>query len=90
MGNSTLKLQDATDEQLMDMVNRLGPSIVSSAPLASDELTRRAMKRLEKAIEDFNKQSSEQTRRLIKLTWWIVALTIVMTIWGFIQIILAL
>ncbi len=87
MSNFSPKLQDATDEQLMNMVNELDFRVV---PLASDELTRRAIRKLEKTIEAFNNQSSKQTDKLVKLTWWIVGLTIVMVVGLIIQIILAL
>ena len=87
MSNFSPKLQDATDEQLMNMVNELYFRVV---PLASDELTRRTIRKLEKTIEVFNNQSSRQTERLVKLTWWIVGLTIVMVIGLAMQIILAL
>ena len=87
MSNFSPKLQDATDEQLMHMVNELDFRVV---PLASDELTRRTIRKLEKTIEVFNNQSSKQTEKLVKLTWWIVGLTIVMVLGLIIQIILAL
>ncbi len=87
MSNFSPKLQDATDEQLMNMVNELDFRVV---PLASDELTRRTIRKLEKTIEVFNNQSSKQAGKLVKLTWWIVGLTIVMVIGLVIQIILAL
>ena len=87
MSNFSPKQQDATDEQLMNMVNELDFRVV---PLASDELTRRAIRKLEKTMEAFNNQSSKQTDKLVKLTWWIVGLTIVMVIGLIIQIILAL
>ena len=87
MSNFSPKLQDATDEQLMNMVNELYFRVV---PLASDELTRRTIRKLEKTIEVFNNQSSRQTERLVKLTWWIVGLTIAMVVGLVVQIILAL
>jgi len=85
MSNFSPKLQDATDEQLMNMVNELDFRVV---PLASDELTRRAIRKLEKTMEAFNNQSSKQTDKLVKLTWWIVGLTIVMVAGLIMQIIL--
>lgn len=86
MSNFSPKLQDATDEQLMNMVNELDFRVV---PLASDELTRRSLKKLIEIIGKFNDQSSKQTERMINLTWWIVILTIV-TVFGLaIQIISA-
>jgi len=87
MSNFSPKLQDATDEQLMHMVNELDFRVV---PLASDELTTRTIRKLKKTIEVFNSQSSKQTEKLVKLTWWIVGLTIIMALGLIIQIILAL
>lgn len=87
MSNFSHKLQDATDDQLMNMVNELDFRVV---PLASDELTRRSIRTLEKSIVTFNNESSKQTEKLVKLTWWIVCLTIIMIIGLVIQIILAL
>ena len=87
MSNFSPKLEDATDEQLMNMVNELDFRVV---PLASDELTRRTVKKLEKTIQIFNVQSSKQTEKMIRLTWWIVGLTFVMVLGLVIQIILAL
>lgn len=87
MSNFSPKLQDATDEQLMNMVNELDFRVV---PLASDELTRRTIRKLEKTIEVFNNQSSKQTEKLVKLTRGIVGLTVVMVVGLIIQIILAL
>ncbi len=58
--------------------------------LASDELTRRALNKLQKTIKIFNEQSSKQTEKMIRLTKWIVCLTIIMIIGLLIQIILAI
>ncbi len=87
MSNFFPKLEDDTDEHLRYMVNELDFRVV---PLASDELTRRTINKLEKTIAVFNKQSSKQTEKLVRLTWWVVALTIVMVIGLAIQIILTL
>jgi len=87
MSNFSPKLEDSTDQQLMHMVNELDFRVV---PLASDELTRRAIKKLEKTISSFNEQSSRQTNRIIQLTWWIVGLTVAMVFGLIIQIILVL
>ncbi|MBL7155074.1 MAG: hypothetical protein ISS88_01025 [Candidatus Portnoybacteria bacterium] len=85
MSNFSPKLEEATDDQLRYMINELDFRVV---PLASDELTRRALNKLQKRIEVFNEQSSKQTKKMIRLTWWIVCLTIVMAIGLVIQIIL--
>ena len=87
MSNFSPKLQDATDDELMHMVNELDFRVV---PLASDELTRRSIRKLEKTIQQYNKQTSKQTQKMIRLTWGIVGLTVVMVIGLVIQIILAL
>lgn len=74
MSNFSPKLQDATDIELIHMINEFDFSVVH---LASDELTRRTIRELEKTIKIFNDKSAKQTEKLITLTWWIVALTIV-------------
>lgn len=65
MSNFSPKLQDATDEQLMHMVNELDFRVV---PLASNELTRRTIRKLEKTIEIFNSQSLKKADRKISKT----------------------
>jgi len=87
MSNFSPKLEDATDKQLMHMVNELDFRVV---PLASDELTRRAIKKLHESIREFNNQSSKQTQKIIQLTCWIIGLTIAMLVGLAIQIILVL
>ena len=87
MSNFSPKLEDATDEELMNMINELDFRVV---PLASDELTRRTIKRLRETIETFNKQSWKQTQKMIQLTRYIVGLTIVMIFGLIVQIILTL
>ena len=87
MSNFSTKLEDATDDQLKSWINELDFRVV---PLASDELTRRAVNSLKETIQTFNEQSSKQTQKLIRLTWWIVGLTVIMTTGLDIQIILIL
>jgi uncharacterized Rmd1/YagE family protein len=87
MSNFSPKLEEATDQQLMHMVNELDFRVV---PLASDELTRRSVKKLHETIQTSNEQSSKQTQKMIRLTWWIIGLTVVMVLGLVIQIILAL
>jgi ElaB/YqjD/DUF883 family membrane-anchored ribosome-binding protein len=62
------------------------------AATANDRIKKAVIEvsKLTTTIETFNKQSSKQTDKLVKLTWWIVGLTIVMVIGLIIQIILAL
>lgn len=87
MSNFSPKLENATDEELMNMINELDLRVV---PLASDELTRRTIRRLREIIETFNKQSSKQTQKMIQLTRYIVGLTIVMIFGLVVQVILSL
>ena len=86
MANFAKNLEEASEKELYSWVNQLDFRVV---PLASDELTRRTIRKLEKTIEVFNDESSNQTEKLVKLTWWIVCLTIIMVIGLVVQIILS-
>lgn len=87
MSNFSPKLEDSKDDQLWQLINQSSPHYGS---LASDELTRRALNKLQGTIKTFNDQSSKQTDKLVGLTWWIVGLTVAMLVGLIIQIILAL
>lgn len=87
MANFAKNLEEASEKELYSWVNQLDFRVV---PLASDELTRRALSKLQKTIKTFNEQSSKQTEELVRLTWWIVGLTFVMVVGLIVQIILAL
>ncbi len=87
MSNFSPKLEDATNEQLKLWINEYDFRVV---PLASDELTRRALKGLQETMQIFNEQSSKQTQKMIRLTWGIVGLTIITLVVLVIQIILTL
>ncbi len=87
MSNFSSKLEDTPDEQLKYGVNEHSPHY---AQLESDELTRRTLNKLQETIKTFNKQSSKQTSKMIRLTWWVVGLTLVMVTGLIVQIILAL
>lgn len=62
------------------------------AATANDRIKKAVIEinKLTETIETFNEQSSKQTGKMIRLTWWIVGLTIVMVIGLAIQIIFAL
>lgn len=62
------------------------------AATANDRLKKVAIEtnKLTKVIEIFNEQSSKQTDKMIRLTWWIVGLTIIMVAGLIIQIILVI
>ncbi len=87
MANFAKNLEVATKEELQSWVNQLDFRVV---PLASDELTRRSVNELQETIKIFNEQSSKQTEKLVKLTWWIVGLTVAMLVGLVVQIILSL
>ncbi len=87
MSNFAPKLQDSNDDQLWHLINESNPHYAS---LASDELTRRSLRELQQTISTFNDQSSRQTEKMIRLTRWIVGLTIVMIAGLIVQIILVL
>jgi len=56
----------------------------------SDTVAPEMMRRMKISIQEFNENSSEQTRKMINLTRWIIGLTIAMTIGLAIQIYLLL
>ncbi|NMB47921.1 hypothetical protein GYA13_00545 [Candidatus Kuenenbacteria bacterium] len=47
-----------------------------------------AILRLKKSIDEFNAKSSEQTRKMIRLTKWITGLTMAMLVAVIVQIVL--
>ncbi len=83
MSNFEPKLNKATDEQLNLWINEYDFRVV---PLASDELTRRALSKLRETIMMFNEISTKQTFKMINLTKWIVVLTVAMLLGLIIQI----
>lgn len=87
MSNFHPRLEDATDKELMVMINELSPQFTI---LASDELTRRKLIKLQETITTFNNESSKQTNKMIVLAWWVVGLTIAMLFGLIIQIIISL
>jgi len=87
MTNFSPELQDSTEDQLWQLINQSSPHYGS---LASDELTRRALNKLQETIKNFNTQSSKQTEEMIRLTKWIAGLTAVMVIGLLIQIYLVI
>ena len=87
MTNFAPKLEDSKDDQLWQLINQSSPHYGS---LASDDLTRRTLNKLQETIETFNEQSSKQTDKLVRLTWWIVGLTVAMLAGLIVQLILVL
>lgn len=87
MSNFSPKLEKATNDQLLYMINELSPNFTI---LASDELTRRTLEKLQDTIRIYNDQSARQTDKLINLTWGIIVLTVLMLLGLVIQIIVAI
>lgn len=48
-----------------------------------------ATEKLEETVREFNEKASEQTETMIKLTRWIVALTVLLVVGLVVQIVLA-
>ncbi|MCX6717124.1 MAG: hypothetical protein NTU76_00395 [Candidatus Taylorbacteria bacterium] len=69
------KLEEIDEDQLKTGVNEHTPQF---GVLESNELIKRSINRLEKTIDTFSGQSSKQTEKMIRLTWYVVGLTVVM------------
>ncbi len=65
MCNFHPKLEEATDEQLKYMINELDFRVV---PLASDELTRRVLKKLQETIVSLDEKNEKLQKRIFWLT----------------------
>ena len=76
MSNFSPKLQDATDDQLLFMVNELTPTFTV---LASDELTRRTLKKLQRTVELSNEHSEKLEIANYKIQKTMVVLTAIGT-----------
>ena len=101
MSNFSPKLEDAADEQLRRWVNEGNFQVV---PLASDELTRRSIKKLNESVDKniselkkfsnatgkFNKETAEQTDKTIRMTRTMTFLTWVMAFAVIVQIFLTI
>lgn len=86
MSNFSPKLEESNEEQLNYSINEYDPRF---GVLASNELTRRSLDKLQKTIETFNKETSEQTIKMLFLTYLIAFLTVIMVIGLIIQIYMA-
>jgi hypothetical protein len=87
MSNFSPKIEDSTEDQLNFIVNERDAHY---GALAYNELLKRAVNKLQETIKTFNEQSSKQTEKLVRLTWWIVGLTLAMLVGLVIQIILVI
>lgn len=77
MTNFSPKLEEASEKQLLYMVNELDFRVV---PLASDELTRRTLNRLRETIIELDEKNE-------KLQKWIFWLTVVGAILAVVQVV---
>lgn len=48
--------------------------------------TVRAIQELEKALEENNRLTSEQNEKMLKYTWWLIALTIIIAVLTFVMV----
>ena len=87
MSTFSPKIEDSTEKQLSFIINELDARY---GAIASNELLKRAVNKLEETIKVFNEQSSKQTDKMLFLTYLIAFLTSVMVIGLVVQIILAL
>ncbi len=84
MINFSPKLQDATEKELMNIVNESDPT---HASLASDELTRRSIKQLNETIireVEQSKKTSETTEVLSRAMYLFAVVQILISIFQFI------
>ena len=85
--NFNQKPEETTDDELHSWVNTKNSHYIA---LASNELTRRSLGKLQEIIKTFSDQSSKQTDKIIRLTRWIVVLTVMMFVGLVVQVILVL
>ncbi len=77
MTNFSPKLQDSDDEKLWHYINESSPHYGS---LASDELTRRSLKDLQKTMADLDKSTSDYSHRLLGLTLLLLIATVALIV----------
>ncbi len=83
------KIMDDADFSEIETGNGIDRNLAATA---NDRIKKAVIEvnELTTTIKKFNEQSSKQTDKLVKLTWWIVGLTIVMVVGLVIQIVLVL
>lgn len=77
------QFNNVSDDDLVDQMNIL-------PPVRRDQIIVEATIRLKKSVDEFNKKSGDQTKKMIGLTWAIAVLTVLMLIGLITQIILNL
>ncbi|MBU3940604.1 MAG: hypothetical protein KKH88_01615 [Nanoarchaeota archaeon] len=77
-----VSLFNKRDKELVEFANATRNKYISD--IANIEM----MRRMKFAIKEFNKNSTKQTSKMIKLTKWIIGLTIAMGVLALIQIII--
>lgn len=87
------RLNELTDEELEEDLDRdllpdLKGVVLSQLLKRRIQDTIKVIKGLDQSIKNFNKASAHQTERMIRLTKWIIALTIAMLVGLLIQIII--
>jgi hypothetical protein len=77
MANFAKDLKDMPEEELHSNINNHSPMY---GQLSLNELIRRAIKDLNESIDKFNESSDKYSRKIFRLTWALVILTIVLAI----------
>ena len=86
MANFPKKVEDATNTELLSWVNQLDFRVVH---LASDELTRRSIKRLNESIDKSTVQSKESSDTAERFTAALFLLAVVQLLVALFQLILS-
>lgn len=87
MSNFSPKIEDMSESELRNAINEYSSDW---ALIASNEVTKRSLDSLHDTITVFNKQSSEQTEKMLFLTYLMAFCTVIMLVVGLIQIYIAL
>jgi hypothetical protein len=93
MSNFPKNVEDATEQELLNWINNLNPNYTK---LASDELTRRGIKNLNKSIDkntlqakEFNSASEKSSRIMERFTVALFVLALVQILIAIFQLILS-
>jgi hypothetical protein len=84
--NFAKNLEDASEEELLVWINTLDPNYTK---LASDELTRRTLKSLDKATKENARQAQESSRKMETFTMALFIIGMVQILVGLLQMVLS-
>ncbi len=86
MSNFSPKIKESSEEQLHHLINE---SNLQFGALASDELTRRSIIKLNESIDKGTLQTQESSDRMEKITWAFLILALVQFLVAVFQLILS-